>query len=263
MALTVLGLSGAVSHDPSAALYIDGKLVAAAEEERFVRDKHAKHRMPYEAAKFCLEFAGITAERRRRRRHSLRADQPRRQGALALRQTLLVRAGSRARRHPDRQPALLPLQEAHRMVPAAARLRPEEDRDRAGRAPSRARLQCLPLLRVPGENRHPRHRRQGRIRDDLLRLRRERPHPQDQGILRPGFARRPLRCDHRIPRLRDARRRIQGHGHGALRRSDALRFFAPGEIRERRTGHQHRLCQRDRACAATRKRARAITSRPS
>ncbi|WP_423811619.1 hypothetical protein, partial [Pseudomonas aeruginosa] len=28
MALTVLGLSGAVSHDPSAALYIDGKLVA-------------------------------------------------------------------------------------------------------------------------------------------------------------------------------------------------------------------------------------------
>ncbi|MBK6637327.1 MAG: carbamoyltransferase [Rhodocyclaceae bacterium] len=59
MALTILGLSGALSHDPSAALYIDGKLMAAAEEERFVRDKHAKNRMPYEAAKFCLEFAGI------------------------------------------------------------------------------------------------------------------------------------------------------------------------------------------------------------
>ena len=59
MALTILGLSGAVSHDASAALYIDGKLVAAAEEERFVRDKHAKNRMPFEAAKFCLEFAGI------------------------------------------------------------------------------------------------------------------------------------------------------------------------------------------------------------
>ena len=59
MALTILGLSGALTHDPSAALYIDGKLVAAAEEERFVRDKHAKHRMPYEAAKFCLQFAGI------------------------------------------------------------------------------------------------------------------------------------------------------------------------------------------------------------
>ena len=59
MPLTVLGLSGSLSHDPSAALYIDGKLVAAAEEERFIRDKHAKGRMPFEAAKFCLDFAGI------------------------------------------------------------------------------------------------------------------------------------------------------------------------------------------------------------
>jgi carbamoyltransferase len=57
--LTILGLSGALTHDPSAALYIDGQLVAAAEEERFVRDKHAKNRMPYEAARFCLDFAGI------------------------------------------------------------------------------------------------------------------------------------------------------------------------------------------------------------
>ncbi len=57
--LTILGLSGSLSHDPSAALYIDGKLVAAAEEERFIRDKHAKGRMPFESAKFCLDFAGI------------------------------------------------------------------------------------------------------------------------------------------------------------------------------------------------------------
>lgn len=59
MALIVLGLSGALSHDPSAALYVDGKLVAAAEEERFLRDKHAKNRMPLEAARFCLEHAAI------------------------------------------------------------------------------------------------------------------------------------------------------------------------------------------------------------
>jgi carbamoyltransferase len=57
--MIVLGISGAVSHDPSAALYIDGKLIAAAEEERFIRDKHAKGRFPYEATRFCLEFAGI------------------------------------------------------------------------------------------------------------------------------------------------------------------------------------------------------------
>jgi carbamoyltransferase len=60
--MIVLGISGAVSHDPSAALFIDGELVAAAEEERFIRDKHAKGRFPYEATKFCLEFAGISPE---------------------------------------------------------------------------------------------------------------------------------------------------------------------------------------------------------
>lgn len=60
--MIVLGISGAVSHDPSAALFIDGELVAAAEEERFIRDKHAKGRFPYEATRFCLEFAGIKPE---------------------------------------------------------------------------------------------------------------------------------------------------------------------------------------------------------
>ena len=59
MSLVVLGLSGALSHDPSAALYIDGVLVAAAEEERFTRDKHAKNAMPAEATRFCLAQAGI------------------------------------------------------------------------------------------------------------------------------------------------------------------------------------------------------------
>ena len=49
MSTIVLGLSGALNHDPSAALYIDDKLVAAAEEERFIRDKHAKGKMPYDA----------------------------------------------------------------------------------------------------------------------------------------------------------------------------------------------------------------------
>ena len=61
--MIVLGLSSAVNHDASAALYIDGKLVAAAEEERFLRDKHAKGKMPYEAVKFCLEYPGIKPEK--------------------------------------------------------------------------------------------------------------------------------------------------------------------------------------------------------
>lgn len=57
--MIILGLSGALDHDPSAALFIDGKLIAAAEEERFIRDKHAKKKAPIESAKFCMEFAGI------------------------------------------------------------------------------------------------------------------------------------------------------------------------------------------------------------
>lgn len=59
MSFIVLGLSGALTHDPSAALYIDGKLIAAAEEERFIREKHAKNKMPLEAARFCIQYAGI------------------------------------------------------------------------------------------------------------------------------------------------------------------------------------------------------------
>jgi carbamoyltransferase len=54
----VLGLTRA-AHDPSAALVKDGEVLAAAEEERFVRRKHATGRMPVEAARFCLQAAGV------------------------------------------------------------------------------------------------------------------------------------------------------------------------------------------------------------
>ncbi|MDG1445664.1 MAG: carbamoyltransferase C-terminal domain-containing protein [Methylophilaceae bacterium] len=60
--MIVLGLSGALSHDASAAILVDGKIIAAAEEERFIRDKHAKNQFPYEAAKFCLKQAGVKPE---------------------------------------------------------------------------------------------------------------------------------------------------------------------------------------------------------
>ncbi len=55
----MLGLSGALTHDPSAALYVDGELLAAAEEERFTRNKHAKNEMPLHAARFCMRQAGV------------------------------------------------------------------------------------------------------------------------------------------------------------------------------------------------------------
>ena len=60
--MITLGLSGALGHDASAAILIDGHIIAAAEEERFIRDKHAKNKFPYEATKFCLNLAGVKAE---------------------------------------------------------------------------------------------------------------------------------------------------------------------------------------------------------
>ncbi len=61
--MIILGLSGALNHDASAALIIDGEIVAAAEEERFIRDKHAKGHMPMEAARYCLRSAGVSARK--------------------------------------------------------------------------------------------------------------------------------------------------------------------------------------------------------
>ena len=59
--MIVLGLSGALGHDPAAALLVDGKIAAAAEEERFVREKHALGRLPLDAARYCLDAAGVEA----------------------------------------------------------------------------------------------------------------------------------------------------------------------------------------------------------
>ena len=63
--LRVLGIN-ALFHDPAAAVVIDGKPVAAAEEERFSRRKHGKRPVPFsawelpvEAARWCLDAAGM------------------------------------------------------------------------------------------------------------------------------------------------------------------------------------------------------------
>jgi carbamoyltransferase len=53
----ILGLS-AYYHDSAAALLKDGKLVAAAQEERFSRKKH-DDRFPMHAVRYCLREAGI------------------------------------------------------------------------------------------------------------------------------------------------------------------------------------------------------------
>jgi carbamoyltransferase len=59
MSIYTLGLAGAVGHDPAAALFKDQQLVAAVEEERMLRRKHASSEAPYHAARQCFEIAGI------------------------------------------------------------------------------------------------------------------------------------------------------------------------------------------------------------
>ncbi len=54
----ILGLS-AYYHDSAAALVVDGRIVAAAQEERFTRVKH-DHRFPANAVAYCLAEGGLT-----------------------------------------------------------------------------------------------------------------------------------------------------------------------------------------------------------
>ncbi|HYO63105.1 MAG TPA: carbamoyltransferase [Pyrinomonadaceae bacterium] len=56
----VLGIS-AYYHDSAACLVRDGRVVAAAQEERFTRKKH-DHNVPARAVEFCLRQAGIAGE---------------------------------------------------------------------------------------------------------------------------------------------------------------------------------------------------------
>ena len=55
--MNILGIS-AYYHDSAACLVRDGRIVAAAQEERFTRKKH-DHRFPSSAVEFCLKHAGI------------------------------------------------------------------------------------------------------------------------------------------------------------------------------------------------------------
>lgn len=57
--MVILGVGTPFVHDPSAAILIDGKIIAAADEERFIREKHAQDKFAANAVRFCLEKAKV------------------------------------------------------------------------------------------------------------------------------------------------------------------------------------------------------------
>ena len=58
--MRILGIS-AFYHDSAACLVEDGRIVSAAQEERFTRKKH-DFSFPTHAIRFCLESNGLTAD---------------------------------------------------------------------------------------------------------------------------------------------------------------------------------------------------------
>ena len=58
--MRILGVS-AYYHDAAACLLINGKIVAAAQEERFTRKKHDAG-FPLHAIRYCLDMAGLRAD---------------------------------------------------------------------------------------------------------------------------------------------------------------------------------------------------------
>ncbi|ABK43132.1 Carbamoyltransferase [Magnetococcus marinus MC-1] len=56
----VLGLNGGLGHDPSVCLMRDHEILFMAEEERYTRQKHARHQAPIHATAAALQHAGIT-----------------------------------------------------------------------------------------------------------------------------------------------------------------------------------------------------------
>ena len=57
---SILGIS-AFYHDSAATILVDGKIIAAAQEERFTRIKHDSN-YPFNAVEFVLKFAELKLE---------------------------------------------------------------------------------------------------------------------------------------------------------------------------------------------------------
>ena len=208
----ILGIS-CYYHDAAAVLLNDGMLVAAAEEERFTRKKH-DYDFPKQGHQVLPGTGGHHGPGPRLRR-------------------LLREAVPQARPHSDDGAADLSavwkvfresmitwmldkLWVAHH---AGGRDRRQQRQDSVQRASLVARGQRLFLLAVR-RGRDSDGRRRRRVGDGDLRRRQGQRHQAEQADRVSALAWPALQRVHGVPRLRSQRRRVQSHGHGALRRAE-------------------------------------------
>ena len=209
--MIVLGIN-AYHGDASAALFRDGQLLAAVEEERFTRVKHAAG-FPSHAVRWCLESNGVDAAEidhvaiaRKRSAHLAR------KALWAMRLPHLALGRSRAwkqlRGHPRlRSRTLLGVPTADLERGAALR-----------RTPRRARGQLVLLVPVRG-CRGALAGRPGRLLQHALGLR-PRHGPGRRGLrLLPALPRLLLLGDYAVPGHVEVRRRVQGDGSRVVRQS--------------------------------------------
>ena len=217
--MRVLGVN-AIFHDPSAALVVDGEIVAAAEEERFSRRKHGKRPVPFSAwelpelaMRWCLAEAGLRPARPRRRR-------------------LLVRPGAVQARGRDGagRPVGPPARHA---TPSRRRSSwpprcPASTRPRSGSCRTTSRTPPPPALAAP----HRGSQRAGARRPRRAGVAPGRPVRRDGRLERAGragaaaLARPALRVAHRAPGLPALQRRVQGDGAGLVRHAAVPRRAA-------------------------------------
>ena len=210
--MRVLGVN-ALFHDPSAALVVDGTIVAAAEEERFSRRKHGKRPVPFsawelpvQAMRWCLEEAG------------LRPAGPGR-GRLLVR----PRPGQARTGHGPVRPVGPPANRCTpRRLPASSPPRCRaSNASRCGSSPTTS-----PMPRRPGWPPRPRegppHQRPGARRPRRVHLppRRRYERRPAGDVRRTGpaaLARAAVRVADRAPGVPALQRRVQGDGAGVVR----------------------------------------------
>ena len=220
--MRILGLS-AYYHDSAAALLIDGKPVAAAQEERFTRRKHDP-RFPEHAIRYCLEEAGIGLDdvdhivfyekpllKFERLLETYLANAPR--GYQSFRMAIPVWIKEKLFQKSNLAAALKKISAVRQGDRGEAAVR------RAPPEPRRIRVLSLPVRR----GRRADDGRRRRMGDDVGRDRPRLVARDRQGDPLAAQPRPALLRVHLLHRLPRQLRRVQGDGPRALRRAEVRR----------------------------------------